>query len=90
MLCESKVHQPTVRFVDLPNVTMSLERLKNILKAGEGGGGVNFYVHYNDEAEGLVKMRTYKFMTTIKSTKKHIKILKAYWMEEDNDQNVAL
>ncbi|XP_024394329.1 importin subunit alpha-1 isoform X2 [Physcomitrium patens] len=76
-------------------VTVSLEGLENILKVGEqdkdsgNNNGVNIYARYIDEAEGLEKIENLQTHDNNEIYEKAVKILETYWLEEDEDQNVA-
>jgi importin subunit alpha-1 len=69
-------------------VTVSLEGLENILKAGEAEE-VNLYAQYIDEAEGLEKIENLQTHDNNEIYVKAVKILESYWMEEEVDQTVA-
>jgi HEAT repeat protein len=76
-------------------VTVSLEGLENILKVGEqekdvgNSGGINLYARYIDEAEGLEKIENLQTHDNNEIYEKAVKILETYWLEEDEDQNLA-
>ncbi|CAM6074828.1 unnamed protein product [Sphagnum tenellum] len=76
-------------------VTVSLEGLENILKVGESekdlgnSSGVNLYARYIDEAEGLEKIETLQTHDNNEIYEKAVKILETYWLEEDEDENLA-
>jgi hypothetical protein len=72
-------------------VTVCLEGLENILKVGEtdknlgGSGDGNAYAQMIDEAEGLEKIENLQSHDNNEIYEKAVKILEAYWMEEDDD-----
>jgi importin subunit alpha-1 len=76
-------------------VTVSLEGLENILKVGDqekdlgNSGGINLYARYIDEAEGLEKIENLQTHDNNEIYEKAVKILETYWLEEDEDQNLA-
>ncbi|KAH8953121.1 hypothetical protein BDL97_08G006700 [Sphagnum fallax] len=76
-------------------VTVSLEGLENILKVGESekdlgnSSGINLYARYIDEAEGLEKIETLQTHDNNEIYEKAVKILETYWLEEDEDENLA-
>ena len=76
-------------------VTVSLEGLENILKVGENekdlgnSGGINLYARYIDEAEGLEKIENLQTHDNNEIYEKAVKILETYWLEEEDEQNLA-
>jgi hypothetical protein len=76
-------------------VTVSLEGLENILKVGEqekdlgNSCSLNLYARYIDEAEGLEKIENLQTHDNNEIYEKAVKILETYWLEEDEDQNLA-
>ncbi|KAI7732172.1 hypothetical protein M8C21_018454 [Ambrosia artemisiifolia] len=72
-------------------VTVSLEGLENILKVGEmeknsgNNGDVNLYAQLIDDAEGIEKIENLQSHNNHEIYEKAIKILEAYWMEEEED-----
>ncbi|RRT61752.1 hypothetical protein B296_00030203 [Ensete ventricosum] len=72
-------------------VTVCLEGLENILKVGEAEknlgatGGVNLYAQLIDEAEGVEKIENLQSHDNTEIYEKAVKILEAYWMEEEDD-----
>uniref|UniRef100_A0A0D9UZ59 Importin subunit alpha n=1 Tax=Leersia perrieri TaxID=77586 RepID=A0A0D9UZ59_9ORYZ len=71
-------------------VTVCLEGLENILKVGEtdktlAAGDVNFFAQMIDEAEGLEKIENLQSHDNNEIYEKAVKLLEAYWMEEDDD-----
>ncbi|WOL06693.1 importin subunit alpha-4 [Canna indica] len=71
-------------------VTLCLEGLENILKAGEtekdlGECGVNPYAQLIDECEGLDKIENLQGHDNNEIYKKTIKILERYWVEEEDE-----
>ncbi|KAF3793824.1 Importin subunit alpha-1a [Nymphaea thermarum] len=76
-------------------VTVCLEGLENILKVGEAEknmgntGGVNLYAQLIDDAEGLDKIENLQSHDNTEIYEKAVKILEAYWVEEDDDALVS-
>eukprot|EP00252_Welwitschia_mirabilis_P014560 TRINITY_DN3195_c1_g4_i1.p1 TRINITY_DN3195_c1_g4~~TRINITY_DN3195_c1_g4_i1.p1 ORF type:complete len:536 (-),score=115.18 TRINITY_DN3195_c1_g4_i1:210-1817(-) len=77
-------------------VTVCLEGLENILKAGEfekqmgNTEGINLYAQLIDEAEGLEKIENLQSHDNNEIYEKAVKILETYWLEEEEeDQNIA-
>ncbi|KAK1316862.1 Importin subunit alpha-1 [Acorus calamus] len=76
-------------------VTVCLEGLENILKAGEplekesgDNGEVNLYAHLVDECEGLDKIEGLQSHNSSEIYEKAVRILERYWDEdEDEEQN---
>lgn len=72
-------------------VTVCLEGLENILKVGEtdknlgASGEGNVYAQMIDEAEGLEKIENLQSHDNNEIYEKAVKILEAYWMEEEDD-----
>jgi hypothetical protein len=72
-------------------VTVCLEGLENILKVGEtdknlgASGDGNAYAQMIDEAEGLEKIENLQSHDNNEIYEKAVKILEAYWMEEEDD-----
>ncbi|CAN6468595.1 unnamed protein product [Victoria cruziana] len=72
-------------------VTVCLEGLENILKVGEveknmgNTGGVNLHAQLIDDAEGLDKIENLQSHDNTEIYEKAVKILEAYWVEEDDD-----
>ncbi|KAK1581091.1 hypothetical protein Q3G72_003011 [Acer saccharum] len=70
-------------------VTVCLEGLENILKAGEADkslgntGGVNVYAQMIDDAEGLEKIENLQSYDNIEIYEKAVKILETYWKDTD-------
>jgi hypothetical protein len=52
-------------------------------------GGINLYARYIDEAEGLEKIENLQTHDNNEIYEKAVKILETYWLEEDEDQNLA-
>lgn len=73
-------------------VTVCLEGLENILKAGEAEknmgntGGVNLFAQAIDDAEGLEKIENLQSHDNTEIYEKAVKILETYWVEEDEDE----
>lgn len=69
-------------------VTVCLEGLENILKVGEAEkgntGDVNYFAQLIDEAEGLEKIENLQSHDNNEIYEKAVKILEAYWLEEDD------
>ncbi|KAI3448469.1 hypothetical protein Pfo_005134 [Paulownia fortunei] len=76
-------------------VTVCLEGLENILKVGEAdkenglNGGINIYAQMIDDCEGLDKIENLQSHDNNEIYEKAVKILEKYWVEEDEDQNLA-
>ncbi|XP_047980275.1 importin subunit alpha-4-like [Salvia hispanica] len=76
-------------------VTVCLEGLENILKIGEAdkengqNGGINIYAQMIDDCEGLDKIENLQSHDNNEIYEKAVKILEKYWVEEDEDQNLA-
>ncbi|KAL0375844.1 UNVERIFIED_CONTAM: Importin subunit alpha-4 [Sesamum calycinum] len=76
-------------------VTVCLEGLENILKVGEidkengMNGGINIYAQMIDDCEGLDKLENLQSHDNNEIYDKAVKILEKYWVEEDEDQNLA-
>ncbi|KAL2231308.1 importin subunit alpha-4 [Sesamum indicum] len=76
-------------------VTVCLEGLENILKVGEidkengMNGGINIYAQMIDYCEGLDKLENLQSHDNNEIYDKAVKILEKYWVEEDEDQNLA-
>ncbi|KAL1549535.1 Importin subunit alpha-4 [Salvia divinorum] len=76
-------------------VTVCLEGLENILKVGEAdkengqNGGINLYAQMIDDSEGLDKIENLQSHDNNEIYEKAVKILEKYWVEEDEDQNLA-
>ncbi|KAG6434112.1 hypothetical protein SASPL_105734 [Salvia splendens] len=76
-------------------VTVCLEGLENILKIGEAdkengqNGGINIYAQMIDDCEGLDKIENLQSHDNNEIYEKAVKILEKYWVEEDDDQNLA-
>ncbi|KAH6762485.1 importin alpha isoform 4 [Perilla frutescens var. hirtella] len=76
-------------------VTVCLEGLENILKVGETdkengqNGGINIYAQMIDDCEGLDKIENLQSHDNNEIYEKVVKILEKYWVEEDEDQNLA-
>ncbi|WCJ23265.1 Importin subunit alpha [Euphorbia peplus] len=76
-------------------VTVCLEGLENILKAGEteketGTTSVNVYAQMIDDCEGVDKIENLQSHDNHEIYEKAVKILERYWIEEeDEDQNIA-
>ncbi|EPS72677.1 impa2, partial [Genlisea aurea] len=76
-------------------VTVCLEGLENILKVGESeknqgnSGNVNVFAQLVDEAEGLDKIETLQSHDNNEIYEKAVKILEAYWLEDDDEQLAA-
>jgi hypothetical protein len=73
-------------------VTVCLEGLENILKVGEhdktmGGATAdgNLFAQMIDEAEGLEKIENLQSHDNNEIYEKAVKLLEAYWMEEEDD-----
>ncbi|XP_062207331.1 importin subunit alpha-1a-like [Phragmites australis] len=72
-------------------VTVCLEGLENILKVGEhdktlgATGDVNAFAQMIDEAEGLEKIENLQGHDNNEIYEKAVKLLEAYWMEEEDD-----
>ncbi|KAG0537106.1 hypothetical protein BDA96_03G119600 [Sorghum bicolor] len=73
-------------------VTVCLEGLENILKVGEydknmGGATAdgNLFAQMIDEAEGLEKIENLQSHDINEIYEKAVKLLEAYWMEEEDD-----
>ncbi|GBF97449.1 importin alpha [Raphidocelis subcapitata] len=81
---------------DVRIVTVALEGLENILKAGEviakapGGSGTNPYAQLVEDAEGLDKIEALQEHTNEELYEKAVSILENYFeCEEGEDQNLA-
>ena len=75
---------------DIRIVTVCLEGLENILKVGEtdktlAAGDVNVFSQMIDEAEGLEKIENLQSHDNNEIYEKAVKILEAYWMDEEDD-----
>ncbi|KAL6527590.1 hypothetical protein OROMI_029401 [Orobanche minor] len=76
-------------------VTVCLEGLENILKVGEAEknlgntGDMNVFAQMIDDAEGLEKIENLQNHDNNEIYEKAVKILEAYWLEEDNEQLVS-
>lgn len=76
-------------------VTVCLEGLENILKIGEAdkenglNGGTNIYAQMIDDCDGLDKIENLQSHDNNEIYEKAVKILERYWVEEDDDQNIA-
>ncbi|XP_030474488.1 importin subunit alpha-1a-like [Syzygium oleosum] len=72
-------------------VTVCLEGLENILKVGEAEknlgntGDVNVYAQTVEDVEGLEKIESLQSHDNNEIYEKAVKILEAYWLEEDDD-----
>ncbi|KAJ7977885.1 Importin subunit alpha [Quillaja saponaria] len=72
-------------------VSVCLEGLENILKAGEvdknmsNTGGVNLYAQMIDDAEGLEKIEHLQTHDNNEIYEKAVKILETYWLEEEDE-----
>ncbi|XP_030544907.1 importin subunit alpha-1a-like [Rhodamnia argentea] len=72
-------------------VTVCLEGLENILKVGEAEknlgntGDVNVYAQMVEDVEGLEKIESLQSHDNNEIYEKAVKILEAYWLEEDDD-----
>ncbi|KAF8038861.1 hypothetical protein BT93_B1421 [Corymbia citriodora subsp. variegata] len=72
-------------------VTVCLEGLENILKIGEAeknlgnSGDVNVYAQMVEDVEGLEKIESLQSHDNNEIYEKAVKILEAYWLEEDDD-----
>ncbi|KAK8954026.1 hypothetical protein KSP39_PZI002665 [Platanthera zijinensis] len=72
-------------------VTVCLEGLQNILKAGEAEedagrtNGINIYAQMIDECEGLDKIEGLQGHDNNEIYEKTVKILEKYWVEEEED-----
>ncbi|KAF5740000.1 importin subunit alpha-2 [Tripterygium wilfordii] len=72
-------------------VTVCLEGLENILKAGEADknlgntGDVNIYAQLIDDAEGLEKIENLQSHDNTEIYEKAVKILETYWLEEEDE-----
>lgn len=78
-------------------VTVCLEGLENILKVGEAdkerglNGGINMHAVMIDECEGLDKIEHLQTHDNNEIYEKAVKILEAYWAEEEEvDDNGAI
>ncbi|KAF6165601.1 hypothetical protein GIB67_021871 [Kingdonia uniflora] len=73
-------------------VTVCLEALENILKVGEtekdlgSCGGVNQYAVLIDDAGGLEKIENLQSHDNTEIYEKAVKILEAYWLDDDEDE----
>ncbi|GKV18461.1 hypothetical protein SLEP1_g28838 [Rubroshorea leprosula] len=71
-------------------ITVCLEGLENILKAGEAdknlgnNGGVNLYAQMIDDAEGLEKIENLQSHDNTEIYEKVVKVLETYWSDEDD------
>ncbi|KAH9313006.1 hypothetical protein KI387_028041, partial [Taxus chinensis] len=85
-------------------VKLCLEGLENILKVGEAEkelgntAGINLYVQYIDDAEGLEKIENLQIYDNDEIYAKAVEILETYWekddenyywLEDENGQNIA-
>lgn len=75
---------------DIRIATVCLEGLENILKVGEtdktlAAGDVNVFSQMIDEAEGLEKIENLQSHDNNEIYEKAVKILEAYWMDEEDD-----
>nr|CAB3476719.1 unnamed protein product [Digitaria exilis] len=72
-------------------VTVCLEGLENILKVGEQDkaagvtGDINVFAQMIDEAEGLEKIENLQSHDNNEIYEKAVKLLEAYWMDEEDD-----
>ncbi|KAF5752163.1 importin subunit alpha-1 isoform X1 [Tripterygium wilfordii] len=72
-------------------ITVCLEGLENILKAGENEknvgntGDVNFYAQMIDDAEGLEKIENLQSHDNNEIYEKAVKILETYWLEDEDE-----
>ncbi|CAO2193120.1 unnamed protein product [Urochloa humidicola] len=71
-------------------VTVCLEGLENILKVGEqdktsGATSENVFAQMIDDAEGLEKIENLQSHDNNEIYEKAVKLLEAYWMEEEDD-----
>lgn len=72
-------------------MTVCLEGLENILKVGEAEknlgntGDVNVYAQMVEDVEGLEKIESLQSHDNNEIYEKAVKILEAYWLEEDDD-----
>ncbi|CAO2203062.1 unnamed protein product [Urochloa humidicola] len=72
-------------------VTVCLEGLENILKVGQqdkttgATGDINVFAQMIDEAEGLEKIENLQSHDNNEIYEKAVKLLEAYWMEEEDD-----
>ncbi|GAV73371.1 Arm domain-containing protein/IBB domain-containing protein [Cephalotus follicularis] len=73
-------------------VTVCLEGLENILKAGEAdkemgmNDGINLYAQMIDECEGLDKIENLQTHDNNEIYEKAVKILERYWAEDDEEE----
>jgi hypothetical protein len=71
-------------------VTVCLEGLENILKAGEAdkesgmNDGINIYAQAVDECDGLDKIENLQTHDNVEIYEKAVKILERYWAEEED------
>lgn len=76
---------------DPRTITVCLEGLENILSFGEADknmgftGDANSYAQLVDDAEGLEKIENLQSHDNNKIYEKAVKILEAYWQEEDDE-----
>ena len=76
-------------------ITVALEGLENILKAGENeaqesGSGVNNMATYIDEADGINKIQQLQFHENEDIYEKSVKIVEEYFgVEEEEDQEIT-
>lgn len=72
-------------------VTVCLEGLENILKAGEAekenNEGINYYAQFIDDADGLEKIENLQSHDNTEIYEKAVKILETYWLD-DEDENL--
>lgn len=80
---------------DAKVITVCLEGLENILKVGEAEktmgktGDVNIFAQMIDEAEGLEKIENLQSHDNNEIYEKAVKILETYWLEDDEEEEVA-
>ncbi|KAK4773160.1 hypothetical protein SAY87_028179 [Trapa incisa] len=73
-------------------ITVCLEGLANILKAGEAEkvegrtGDINVYVQMINGAEGLEKIEHLQEHENIEIYEEAVKILETYWQEEEEEE----
>ena len=75
-------------------VTVALEGIENVLKAGEHeattGNGTNPYTAFVDEAEGLDKLEQLQTHNNEEVYKKAVHILETYFgLDDDEDEQIA-
>ena len=73
-------------------ITVCLEGLENILKAGEAekvlgnAGDVNPYAQMIEDAEGLEKIENLQSHDNNEIYEKAVKLLETYWLEDEEEE----